>query len=97
MHENRQIALKGEHFDDRGNNPYDGASVLSNIRDTCYGKQAKRSNYCAEAPGGYVSLSAKMLTSLRDYAKQYYNSNGRAIQVFIDVKAPLFDHENGQL
>lgn len=43
MHEKGQIKLKGEHFDDRGNNPYDGASSLSNIRDTCYGKQVKRS------------------------------------------------------
>lgn len=43
MHERGQIHLKGEHFDPLGNSPYDGASSLSNIRDTCYGKHAKRS------------------------------------------------------
>ena len=37
--------------------------------------------YCAEAPGGYTCLSAKMLTSLRDYARNYYNSNRLAIEV----------------
>jgi hypothetical protein len=45
MHEKGQIVLKGEHFDPSGNNPYDGASSLSNIRDTCYGKHAKLSSY----------------------------------------------------
>ncbi len=44
MHEKGQINLKGEHFDPSGNNPYDGASALSNIRDTCYGKHAKLSS-----------------------------------------------------
>jgi len=81
MHEAGKIFLKGEHFDNRGNNPYDGASSLSNIRDTCNGYQVKRSNYCTEAPGGYVCLSSKMLTSLRDYATNYYNTNKRAIEV----------------
>lgn len=84
MHEKKQIALKGEHFNSLGNNPYDGASALSNIRDTCYGKQAKRSSYCCTegcSPGGYVGLTSKMLISLRDYAKQYYASTGLAIQV----------------
>ena len=42
MYENRQIWLKPEHFNSLGNNPYDGASSLSNIRDMCYGRQAKR-------------------------------------------------------
>ena len=44
MYEANKIWLKPEHFNDLGNNPYDGASSLSNIRDTCYGRSAKR--YC---------------------------------------------------
>ncbi|KAK4018124.1 Uncharacterized protein APZ42_034120 [Daphnia magna] len=80
MHEKGQINLKGEHFDPSGNNPYDGASALSNIRDTCYGKHAKLSSY-GNAPGGTVCLTTKMVTSLRDYARNYYNSYGRAIEV----------------
>ena len=34
--------LKPEHFNSAGNNPYDGAASLSNIRDTCYGNQVIR-------------------------------------------------------
>ena len=36
-----KIELKPEHFNSAGNNPYDGAASLSNIRDTCYGNQVK--------------------------------------------------------
>ena len=36
-----QIELKPEHFNSAGNNPYDGAASLSNIRDTCYGNQVQ--------------------------------------------------------
>ena len=42
MYEARQIWLKPEHFNSQGNNPYDGASSLSNIRDSCYGRAVKR-------------------------------------------------------
>ncbi len=42
MYENGRIYLKPEHFDSRGNNPYDGAASISNIRDTCRGHMAKR-------------------------------------------------------
>lgn len=45
MQETGQIRIKSEHFSADGNNPYDGASALSNIRDTCYGRQVKRSKY----------------------------------------------------
>ncbi len=37
-----RIWLKPDHFDSRGNSPYDGAAVLDNVRDTCQGKKAKR-------------------------------------------------------
>ena len=43
LYEDRRISLKHNHFDSRGNNPYDGASSLCNVRDTCYGRQGKRS------------------------------------------------------
>ena len=42
MYEKGQIWLKPEHFDDRGNNPYDGAASLLNIRDSCIGVMGKR-------------------------------------------------------
>ena len=38
-----ELWLKPEHFNSAGNNPYDGAASLSNIRDTCYGNQVKTS------------------------------------------------------
>ena len=44
MYEAGTVSLKPDHFSPSGNNPYDGASVLSNIRDTCLGKQGKRSS-----------------------------------------------------
>jgi len=53
------VRLKEEHFSAAGNSPYDGASAMSNIRDTCYGRQAKRSSYCDSdgcAPGGCICL-----------------------------------------
>jgi hypothetical protein len=34
-----------------------------------------------DAPGGTVCLTTKMVTSLRDYARNYFNSNGRPIEV----------------
>ena len=39
LHEEKKISLKADHFDARGNNPYDGAASLSQIRDTCYGNR----------------------------------------------------------
>ncbi len=42
LYEEGKIWLKPEHFNPSGNNPYDGAASLSNIKDTCYGNQAKR-------------------------------------------------------
>ncbi len=42
MYEEGRIWLKPDHFNSQGNNPYDGAASLSNIRDTCYGRMAKR-------------------------------------------------------
>ena len=42
LYEERKIWLKPNHFNSLGNNPYDGASSLSNIRDTCYGRSVKR-------------------------------------------------------
>ena len=33
------------------------------------------------APGGTVCLTTKMVTSLRDYARNYFNSNGQPIEV----------------
>jgi hypothetical protein len=79
-YERGRIWLKPEHFNSAGNNPYDGASSLSNIQDMCYGKQAKRSAY-GVAPGGYVCLTTNMLSTLHDYAEQYYRANGLAVQV----------------
>ena len=37
-----KIVLKPNHFNNLGNNPYDGAAALDNIKDTCAGKMAKR-------------------------------------------------------
>jgi len=81
MHERSEIWLKHEHFSADGNNPYDGASALSNIRDTCYGRQVKRSAYCAAAPGGCVCLKAQMLRGLLTYATQFRQQHGRAAEV----------------
>ncbi|ODN00968.1 hypothetical protein Ocin01_05719 [Orchesella cincta] len=81
MHEKRQIRLKGEHFDPRGNSPYDGASALSNIRDTCYGRQVKRSNYCSAAPGGCVCLKGAMVRGLHTYALSFWNTYGQPVDV----------------
>ncbi len=73
MYEQNQIWLKPEHFDDRGNEPeYDGASSLSNIRDSCLGLYAKRSAY-ENAPGGCTCLHTEMLRTMRDYAEQFYS------------------------
>ena len=38
-----KVRLKDNHFSAAGNSPYDGASAMSNIRDTCYGRRVKRS------------------------------------------------------
>jgi hypothetical protein len=43
MQNARTVNLMSRHLNPKGNNPYDGASALSNIRDTCSGKQAKLS------------------------------------------------------
>ena len=53
LYENGRIWLKPEHFNDQGNNPYDGAASLSNIRDTCIkGTWVKRCNpYYVRYPG----------------------------------------------
>jgi hypothetical protein len=40
------------------------------------------------APGGTVCLTAKMVTSLRDYARNYYNSNGLPIEVYNLIYVP---------
>lgn len=40
------------------------------------------------APGGTVCLTAKMVTSLRDYARNYYNSNGVPIEVYHLISLP---------
>ena len=82
LYEKKQIKLKPDHVDARGNKPYDGASVLSNVRDTCYGLKAKRSNYCSASLGGCVCLSGTMLKNLYDYAQAFRAKyNGQVIQV----------------
>ena len=60
LYEAGQIWLKPDHFNSAGNNPYDGASSLSNIKDTCYGHRAKRSSYGSTTIGGDVCLSEKV-------------------------------------
>merc|ERR1712130_246831 len=72
--------VEPEHFNSAGNNPYDGAASLSNIRDTCYGNQAKRSSY-GVAPGGCVCLKESMLEVMFEYAMLYHGQTGKAIQV----------------
>jgi hypothetical protein len=42
LQEAGKIWLKPEHFNPIGNDPYDGASALDNIKDTCEGKQVRR-------------------------------------------------------
>ena len=42
MYEEKKIGLKPDHFDSRGNSPYDGAAALSQIRDTCYGNKVSK-------------------------------------------------------
>jgi len=84
MQETGKISLKQEHFSAAGNSPADGATAMDNIRDTCYGKQAKRSSYCDAdgcAPGGCVCLQSKMLTALRDYATSFWNQYKLPLQV----------------
>lgn len=46
LYENSKIWLKPEHFNDLGNDPYDGAASLSNIRDTCL-KGRRDSGQCS--------------------------------------------------
>ena len=97
MYEEKKIGLKPDHFDSRGNSPYDGAAALSQIRDTCYGNkvqisgthfvriiQVKLSEY-GNAPGGCVCLKEKMLQTLHDLAVDHYNTATEALKVgFID-------------
>jgi len=80
LYESGDLWLKPEHFNSAGNNPYDGAASLSNIRDTCYGNQAKRSSY-GVAPGGCVCLKESMLEAMFEYAMLYHGQTGQAIQV----------------
>ena len=98
MYEEDKIWLKENHFDSRGNSPYDGAAVLSQIRDTCYANnvqisgtqivqiiQVKLSEY-GKAPGGCVCLKEKMLQTLHDLAVDHYNTATEALKVdFIDT------------
>ncbi|XP_070538102.1 uncharacterized protein [Ptychodera flava] len=52
----------------------DGADSYNNIKDTCNGNQAKRSNYCCSSgcsPGGYTCLK----TSVLQYILDVLNSN----------------------
>ncbi|CAG0887672.1 unnamed protein product [Darwinula stevensoni] len=81
MHETERIFLKPNHFNELGNDPYDGAAVLSNIRDTCLGRQAKRSAYCAEAPGGCACLRGSMVKALYEYANRFWNNYGERLEV----------------
>ncbi|OXA43136.1 uncharacterized protein LOC110858989 isoform X2 [Folsomia candida] len=81
MHERGEIRLKSDHFSADGNNPYDGASALSNVRDTCYGRQVKRSNYCAAAPGGCVCLKGSMLRAMHTYAVNFRAQYGQSIDI----------------
>ena len=80
LYETNRIYLKPNHFNSLGNNPYDGASSLSEIRDMCYGKEAHRSAY-GVAPGGCVCLQANMMESLYDYAVSFYSTYGLQIEV----------------
>ncbi|TRY71949.1 hypothetical protein TCAL_03932 [Tigriopus californicus] len=75
-----QLFLKPDHFSPNGNDPYDGASPLSEIRDTCYGRQAKRSAY-GTAPGGCVCLQKALLQTMLDYSTQYFDTTGLALQI----------------
>ncbi|XP_030831804.1 uncharacterized protein LOC115920335 [Strongylocentrotus purpuratus] len=56
----------------------DGADAASNIRDTCAGREARRSSYCCKegcAPGESVSLKASVLSYILDVANSgQYNS-----------------------
>jgi len=81
MQERGEIRMKENHFSADGNNPYDGASALSNIRDTCYGRQVKRSNYCSAAPGGCVCLKGAMVQALHTYATSFRAQYGQSIDV----------------
>ncbi|CAG0887671.1 unnamed protein product [Darwinula stevensoni] len=80
MYEAGRIFLKPNHFNELGNDPYDGASSLSNILDTCQGKQVKRSAYCAEAPGGCTCLRGSMVKALYEYATKFWNENGERLE-----------------
>merc|ERR1711860_190649 len=64
----------------RGNSPYDGASAYDNVRDTCWGRKAKRSSY-GTAPGGCVCLNGKMLKHMYDYGMQFWNKYRKPMAV----------------
>ena len=43
LSESKFITLKADHYDKVGNDPYDRASALDNIKDICNGSPARRS------------------------------------------------------
>eukprot|EP00057_Strongylocentrotus_purpuratus_P027615 XP_011682089.1 PREDICTED: uncharacterized protein LOC100888592 [Strongylocentrotus purpuratus] len=70
------------YLNSRGAN--DGADAASNIRDTCAGRQAKRSSYrCSSgfAPGGTVSLKASVLSYILDVAENGEYNRGAKLQI----------------
>jgi hypothetical protein len=75
-----QLTLKSRHDDPRGNDPYDGASPLSQIHDTCQGLKVKRSRY-GTAPKGCVCLAGKPLQVIYDYAIQFYGEHRKPIRI----------------
>lgn len=79
-YEKGRVWLHDIHYDPSGNDPYDGASALDNIRDTCEGRQAKRSSY-GNAPGGCVCLTGEMVKNLYDYTTGFWSDHGLACQV----------------
>lgn len=84
MHNQNKVFLKPNHFNSKGNNPYDGAAVLDNIKDTCNGLAVKRSSYCCSSgcsPGEKVCLEGKMVRNLYKYADNFWNTHSQSIQV----------------
>lgn len=75
-----KIWLKPDHFNPLGNDPYDGASARDNIKDTCEGKQVRRSSY-EYAPGGCVCLKKQMLQAMYYYAIDFYERYGQPMEV----------------
>ena len=80
MYEEGKILLRAAHSDPSGDLPSDGATALDNIKDACYGHATPLSDY-GNAPGGCVCMKVEALEYLYNYASNFWDTNGLAVEV----------------